>query len=105
MVSIVKIYQQNEPEDWATPIEKVEGSIKLSNLLNILLVLIKGSYCISYFVQSIIEKSSIPISITPLAENNLDEYSEEHTDGTNKFTYRFLVPYLIILRVGQFCRR
>ena len=26
------------------------------------------------FVQSIIEKSSIPLSITPLAENNLDDY-------------------------------
>ena len=48
------------------------------------------------FVQSIIEKSSIPLSITPLAENNLDQYSEKHTDGTNKFTYsRFLVPYLM----------
>ena len=51
------------------------------------------------FVQSIIEKSSIPLSITPLAENNLDDYSEKHTDGTNKFTYsRFLVPYLMNFR-------
>ena len=73
------------------------GSIKLSNLLNIF-VGFDQKEAIAYhtFVQSIIEKSSIPISITPLAENNLDEYSEEHTDGTNKFTYsRFLVPYLI----------
>ena len=29
-------------------------------------------------------------------KNNLDHYSEKHTDGTNKFTYsRFLVPYLM----------
>ena len=69
----------------------------MSNLLNIF-VGFDQKEAIAYhtFVQSIIEKSSIPISITPLAENNLDEYSEEHTDGTNKFTYsRFLVPYLM----------
>ena len=48
------------------------------------------------FVQSLIENSTIPLSIVPLAENNLDVYSENHTDGTNKFTYsRFLVPYLM----------
>ncbi len=69
----------------------------MSNLLNIF-VGFDQKEAIAYhtFVQSIIENSSIPISITPLAENNLDEYSEEHTDGTNKFTYsRFLVPYLM----------
>ena len=69
----------------------------MSNLLNIF-VGFDQKEAIAYhtFVQSIIEKSSIPISITPLAENNLDEYSEKHTDGTNKFTYsRFLVPYLM----------
>ena len=73
------------------------GNIKVSNLLNIF-VGFDQKEAIAYhtFVQSIIENSSIPISITPLAENNLDEYSEEHTDGTNKFTYsRFLVPYLM----------
>ena len=48
------------------------------------------------FVQSIIEISSIPLSITPLSENNLNIYTETHSDGTNKFTYsRFLVPYLM----------
>ena len=69
----------------------------MSNLLNIF-VGFDQKEAIAYhtFVQSIIENSSIPISITPLAENNLDEYSEEHTDGTNKFTYsRFLIPYLM----------
>ena len=34
-----------------------------------------------------------------MAENNLNDYSEKHTDGTNKFTYsRFLVPYLMNFR-------
>lgn len=48
------------------------------------------------FVQSLIDNSTIPLSIVPLAENNLNVYSENHTDGTNKFTYsRFLVPYLM----------
>ena len=69
----------------------------MSKLLNIF-VGFDQKEAIAYhtFVQSIIEKSSIPLSITPLAENNLDHYSEKHTDGTNKFTYsRFLVPYLM----------
>ena len=48
------------------------------------------------FTQSLIECSSIPLSIVPLAENNLNFYNEKHTDGTNKFTYsRFLIPYLM----------
>lgn len=48
------------------------------------------------FVQSLIDNSTIPLSITPLAENNLDIYEEKHSDGSNKFTYsRFLVPYLM----------
>jgi lipopolysaccharide biosynthesis glycosyltransferase len=47
------------------------------------------------FCQSIIEKSSIPVSFTPLALNTLSEYKETHTDGSNAFIYsRFLVPYL-----------
>ena len=56
----------------------------------------KESIAYHAFAQSIIENSSIPISITPLAENNLSIYEEKHKDGTNKFTYsRFLVPYLM----------
>ena len=48
------------------------------------------------FVQSLIEMSSVPLSIVPLAENNLNFYNESHNDGTNKFTYsRFLIPYLM----------
>ena len=48
------------------------------------------------FSQSLIDKSSIPLSITPLSENNLNNYDEQHSDGTNKFTYsRFLVPFLM----------
>jgi len=47
------------------------------------------------FCQSIIEKSSIPVSFTPLALNTLKDYKETHTDGSNAFIYsRFLVPYL-----------
>ena len=69
----------------------------MSKLLNVF-VGFDQKEAIAYhtFVQSIIETSSVPLSITPLAENNLNEYSEKHTDGTNKFTYsRFLVPYLM----------
>lgn len=47
-------------------------------------------------VNSIIRHSSVPVSITPLALNNLKEYTETHTDGSNQFIYsRFLVPYLM----------
>ena len=69
----------------------------MSKLLNVF-VGFDQKEAIAYhtFVQSIIETSTVPLSITPLAENNLNEYSEKHTDGTNKFTYsRFLVPYLM----------
>ena len=69
----------------------------MSNLLNIF-VGFDQKEAIAYhtFVQSLIENSTIPLSITPLAENNLDHYTEKHTDGTNQFTYsRFLVPYLM----------
>jgi lipopolysaccharide biosynthesis glycosyltransferase len=46
-------------------------------------------------MQSIIEKSSIPVRFTPLALNTLKDYTETHTDGSNSFIYsRFLVPYL-----------
>jgi len=69
----------------------------LSNLLNIFIGFDqKEAIAYHTFVQSLIENSTIPLSITPLAENNLDHYTEKHTDGTNKFTYsRFLVPYLM----------
>lgn len=47
------------------------------------------------FCQSIIERSSIPVSFTPLSLNNLQGYEETHTDGSNAFIYsRFLVPSL-----------
>jgi len=48
------------------------------------------------FCQSVIDNSSNPIQFLPLAENNLSEYKEVHTDGSNKFIYsRFLTPYLM----------
>jgi len=52
---------------------------------------------VAYYVcmQSIIEKSSIPVRFTPLALNTLKDYTETHQNGSNAFIYsRFLVPYL-----------
>ena len=48
------------------------------------------------FTQSIIEKSSLPLAITPLALQNLGGYTETHSDGSNTFIYsRFLTPWLM----------
>lgn len=46
--------------------------------------------------QSIIESSSWPVQITPLALGTLARaYRERHSDGSNAFVYsRFLVPWL-----------
>ena len=47
------------------------------------------------FTQSIIEKSSLPINLIPLAINTLKGYEELHTDKSNDFVYsRFLTPFL-----------
>ena len=47
------------------------------------------------FCQSIIEKSSQPLSFTPLMLSALPGYQETHTDGSNAFIYsRFLTPWL-----------
>lgn len=47
------------------------------------------------FCQSVLEKSSVPVSFTPLALNALKGYTETHHDGSNAFIYsRFLTPYL-----------
>lgn len=47
------------------------------------------------FSQSIIEKSSQPVCLIPLALNALSGYSERHADGSNQFIYsRFLTPSL-----------
>lgn len=53
---------------------------------------------IAYHVcaNSIIRKSSQPVGLVPLALNNLQDYKEQHTDGSNHFIYsRFLVPHLM----------
>ena len=53
---------------------------------------------IAYHVcaNSIIRHSSKPVSFTPLALRNLQDYQEKHTDGSNQFIYsRFLVPHLM----------
>jgi len=48
------------------------------------------------FCQSIIEKSTIPVHILPLALNMLSEYSKSNLDGSNAFIYsRFLTPFLM----------
>ena len=48
------------------------------------------------FVQSVIEKSSIPARFMPLNIGSLTNYKETHKDGSNDFIYsRFLVPYLM----------
>jgi lipopolysaccharide biosynthesis glycosyltransferase len=47
------------------------------------------------FVQSIIDVTTEPISITPLVLAALPGYSETHNDGSNTFIYsRFLTPHL-----------
>ena len=47
------------------------------------------------FVQSVINVTSLPVSVTPLVLNALPSYSETHNDGSNTFIYsRFLTPYL-----------
>ena len=51
------------------------------------------------FCQSILAKSSRPISFIPLARTTLPGYREIHRDGSNHFTYtRFLTPYLLNYR-------
>lgn len=52
---------------------------------------------IAYHVcaNSIIRQSSQPVTLAPLALNTIQDYQEQHTDGSNQFIYsRFLVPYL-----------
>jgi lipopolysaccharide biosynthesis glycosyltransferase len=47
------------------------------------------------FTQSILDKSSLPVSFTPLAINTLKGYHETHAEKSNDFVYsRFLTPYL-----------
>jgi len=47
------------------------------------------------FIQSLIDNSSIPISVTPLVLRSIKNYYERHTDGSNSFIYsRFLTPLI-----------
>lgn len=53
---------------------------------------------IAYHVcaNSIIRHASQPVAFIPLALNNLHDYTEIHTDGSNQFIYsRFLLPHLM----------
>ena len=48
------------------------------------------------FCQSVLEKTSLPVSFLPLVEQSLAGYRESHQDGSNRFTYtRFLTPFLM----------
>ena len=48
------------------------------------------------FCQSVLEKTSLPVSFLPLVEQSLACYRENHQDGSNRFTYtRFLTPFLM----------
>ncbi len=48
------------------------------------------------FCQSVLEKTSLPVSFLPLVEQSLAGYKETHHDGSNLFTYtRFLTPFLM----------
>lgn len=48
------------------------------------------------FVQSIIDCTSEPLSVTPLVLSALPGYKETHRDGSNTFIYsRFLTPWLM----------
>jgi len=48
------------------------------------------------FAQSLIQKSSVPVSLIPMSLKVLQSiYNETHTDASNEFIYsRFLVPFL-----------
>jgi lipopolysaccharide biosynthesis glycosyltransferase len=47
------------------------------------------------FAQSVLEKASRPVAITPLVLQALPGYEETHSDGSNTFIYsRFLTPSL-----------
>lgn len=48
------------------------------------------------FCQSVLERTSIPVSFLPLVDQSLPGYTENHQDGSNQFTYsRFLTPHLM----------
>lgn len=48
------------------------------------------------FCQSVLEKTSLPVSFLPLVESSLADYRRTYNDGSNKFTYtRFLTPFLM----------
>ena len=48
------------------------------------------------FIQSLIETSTLPIEITPLAVSTLNFYEESHQDKSNDFVYsRFLTPFIV----------
>jgi lipopolysaccharide biosynthesis glycosyltransferase len=48
------------------------------------------------FCQSVLERTSLPVSFLPLVEQSLAVYKQTHQDGSNRFTYtRFLTPFLM----------
>lgn len=50
----------------------------------------------SVLVNSLTRLASQPVSIVPINLENIDFYTETHTDGSTEFSYsRFLVPYMM----------
>ena len=48
------------------------------------------------FCQSVLDHTSEMVRFTPLVLNNISNYSETHTDGSNQFIYsRFLSPHIM----------
>ena len=47
------------------------------------------------FCQSVLQNTTVPVKINPLALSQLKEFNETHQDRSNDFIYsRFLTPYL-----------
>jgi lipopolysaccharide biosynthesis glycosyltransferase len=47
------------------------------------------------FCQSVLQNTTVPVKINPLALSQLQEFNETHEDRSNDFIYsRFLTPYL-----------
>ncbi len=47
------------------------------------------------FCQSVLQNTTVPVKINPLALSQLKEFNETHEDRSNDFIYsRFLTPYL-----------
>ena len=56
----------------------------------------RDSVAYHVFCQSVIDRTSLPVSFLPLSQALRSFYAETHDDGSNNFIYtRFLTPYLM----------